>query len=64
MVHVTRVVITAHLKMDGWKTIVSFLEGLFSGENSLLVSGRFTGVTGGAGGKKVHRESITGNGWK
>ena len=28
------------LKIDGWKTILSFWGGLFSGVNSLLVSGR------------------------
>ena len=34
-----------HLKMDGWKTIVSFWGnfGLFSGANLLLVSGRVNG---------------------
>ena len=29
-----------HLKMDAWKTIVSFWDGLFLGANLLLVSGR------------------------
>ena len=29
---------SSHLKMDGWKTIVSFWEGLFSG--AMLVLGR------------------------
>ena len=29
-----------HLKMDGWNTIVSSWEGLFSGANCYIVSGR------------------------
>ena len=30
----------SHLKMDGWNTILSFGDGLFSGAGKLLVSGR------------------------
>ena len=38
---------SSHLKMDGWKTIVSFWDGLFSGVmlvlgSYMLVSGRTT----------------------
>ncbi len=29
----------SNLKMDGWNTIVSFWDGLFSGAGKLLVSG-------------------------
>ena len=38
-VHSLKLTASLHLKMDGWNTILSFWDGLFSG--AMLVSGRY-----------------------